>query len=263
MLYEELRREIGEPSYYQVSAISGWCLGVVGSLSRIAGGRGNFEALPYRKQQVVIRRFVSLQMRHILASVSDHSALESRMLGYWLNFAICLIVLGIIGALIIALKYGRITTEKHRYLLVACAAVPVAFGISQTLMVTFTDIQDKADSIGLRLTDLQKRVNANNAARQAEEQALRESTRRPRSGEGLEATTEDRQRDRIGAIAKEAVSLVEERQALEKEIAAVRAELEEAKRSKETREFWRGLVMIALMLPLLVLALRLLATRKG
>ena len=143
----------------------------------------------------------------------------------------------------------------------------VAFGISydwpSSQTRTFTDLRDKYDGIGLRLTDLRKRVNANNAATQAEEQALRESARRLRSGEGLEATTVDRQRDCIGAIAKEAVSVVAERQALEKGIAAVGAELEEATRSKEAREFWRGLALIALMPSLLVLALRLLAARKG
>ena len=90
------------------------------------------------------------------------------MTGYWLPFASCLI--GIIGALI-ALKYGRITTETHRnYLSVAFIAVLVALGISydwpSSQTRTFTDLRDKYDGIGLRLTDLRKRVNANNAATQ-------------------------------------------------------------------------------------------------
>src|SRR5262245_39468404 len=203
-----------------------------------------------------IQRAVRLEAT-LLDSVSDHSALESRMSGYWLPFGSCLI--GIIGALI-ALKYGRITTETQRnYLLVAFMAVLVALAVSydwpSSQARTFADIRDKYDSIGLRYTDLQKRVNANNAATQAEEQALQESWRRLRSGE-LDATTVDRQRDRIGANAKEFAVLKEERQALEKEIAAVGAEFEEAKRSKAATEFWRALALTALMPALLVLALR-------
>jgi hypothetical protein len=79
----------------------------------------------------------------------------------------------------------------------------------------------------------------------------------------MDGVDADRQRDRIGANAKETVSILEERQALEKEIAAVPAELEEAQRSKEAREFWRALALIAFMRTLLVLALRLLAARRS
>ena len=57
MLYEDLRREIGPANYYEVSSISGWCIGMIGSLSR-AGGPVPFEDLSYCKQHAVIRRFV-------------------------------------------------------------------------------------------------------------------------------------------------------------------------------------------------------------
>ena len=62
MLYEALRREIGPANYYEVSSISKWCIGMLGSLSR-AAGPVPFEDLSYRKQHAVIRRFV-LQNRY-------------------------------------------------------------------------------------------------------------------------------------------------------------------------------------------------------
>jgi hypothetical protein len=63
MLYEQLRRAIGEPNHYAVSDIAGWCVGMIGSLGQ-RGGRALFEELSYPDQQVIIRKFAALQYRY-------------------------------------------------------------------------------------------------------------------------------------------------------------------------------------------------------
>src|SRR5262245_258892 len=63
MQFDELRREIGEPSYYLVSPIAGWCLNVMSSLSRAGGQFEDFHDFPYQKQKAIIGHYVLLQRK--------------------------------------------------------------------------------------------------------------------------------------------------------------------------------------------------------
>lgn len=153
----------------------------------------------------------------------------------------------------IALKYNRVTAETHGIVSLVCSAVFFAYGIS-SIWASFENsrahdhFHTQLESIRVRTADMKKRADANAAALH-------------RAGEGQQAAS-PAERQHVLDLVKEASALEAEGRALRHEIDDISNELGEAMRAKETRAFWRTLVMIVALLPLVPLFKRRHAARQ-
>ena len=152
-------------------------------------------------------------------------------------------IVATIGATI-ALKYSRINADTHRIIVLLSAAVFIGHSIS-SIWASFENsgaherFQTQLEGIRVRTADMKRRADANAAALL-------------RAGENQQPLN-PAERQHVLELVKEASALEAEGRAIRHDIDDIRSELEEARQAKETRAFWRTLILAVALLTLVPL----------
>ncbi len=147
----------------------------------------------------------------------------------------------------LALKYNRIEADTHRVITLLCAAALIATSIS-SLLASFDNrragerFDTQLASVRVHIADMRRRTDANAAAMR-------------RAGEGPQAGSAAERR-RVLDLVNEATDLEAEGRRLRSKIDDIRNELDEALQANETRAFWRALILVVALLPLVALLQR-------